>query len=151
MKSRTNPLKSIAIGMAVLSLSAGAAFADDRYSLAETEGGTIRIDRQTGNVSYCKKVGSGVACTLAADERKALMAESEALETRVEKLEARLATLEKQIAGDRKKSKPSSNTDASPLTKEEEGQVDKAMRVTQYMMRRFIGVVKELKTEFESK
>lgn len=46
--------------------------ADARYALERTADGFVRLDRQTGAMSYCRIEGAaGLVCRLAADERVA--------------------------------------------------------------------------------
>ena len=128
------------------------ASAQERYSMEKMENGTIRLNNKSGAVSYCREVGSGMTCSMAADERATWSAEMEAMAARIELLEQRLAQLEtKAPPADAKpdaggaEPKPGEN-----LTEKEERQLDKAMRVAEKMMRRMIGVVKELKRDFET-
>jgi hypothetical protein len=63
---------------------------DSRYSFHRVEGGYLRLDGRTGQVSVCAARGSGVACQAAADERVALEAE-------IARLQGENAALKKEL------------------------------------------------------
>jgi hypothetical protein len=80
---------------AALALSAGlivsgAAFAEEpRYSMTQTDGGFLRLNNETGEVSHCQERAGGFTCELAADERTAYENQIAALTERLERLEAK--------------------------------------------------------------
>lgn len=143
--------KLIYLGLGALFVST-AALAENRYILSETEEGTIRMDKQTGAVSYCKKVGSGIACSMAADERTALLEANEDMSERVASLEKRIELLESKLTASDQvvPEKVGPKAPETTLDKDEERQIDKAMRMAETVMRKFFTMAKELKNEFQS-
>lgn len=120
--------------------STGATHAQDRYQLLESGNNLIRMDRVTGQVSTCRKVGVSLACSIAADEREALLNANEELSIRIDALEERVKVLEM----------PLKSTQADEDAQEDIPGFDKAMQVTERVMRRMIAMMKELKQDFES-
>ena len=145
-----------ALTIVVLLIILPANAAENRYSMAETKDGTIRLDRKSGAVSYCRKVGSGIVCTLAADERQAWVKVSESMEKRIVELEKRIARLEAFRENDTGLNDSPSQLKKDPklpvlpkLSQKEEGEINRAMRVGELFLRRFVGVLKELKSELD--
>ncbi|OYX12963.1 MAG: hypothetical protein B7Z15_09000 [Rhizobiales bacterium 32-66-8] len=60
-----------------------------RYSFAPTEGGALKLDTDTGKVSFCGKRASGYTCEAVPDTRDAYEAEIDRLQKQVNALEAR--------------------------------------------------------------
>ncbi|MFG1461650.1 hypothetical protein V5F77_02030 [Xanthobacter sp. DSM 24535] len=58
-----------------------------RYSFSPVEGGALKLDTQTGQVSFCGKGLSGYSCEAVPDSR-------EAYEAEIARLQARITTLE---------------------------------------------------------
>lgn len=123
----------------VLALSMSSALADDRYAVIERGETVIRVDTETGSVSFCGNENGKPVCKLAADERKAWMVE-------VKSLEKQVAALQGQAKPPEGKA-PQSSGD---LSKKEEKELDKAMRVAETMMRRLFGIMKTLKRDLEA-
>lgn len=132
-------MKSLIFAATFIALTVGSTRADDRYALIERGDTIIRVDTETGRVSFCKDEGGKPACKIAADEREAWMAEVESLETRIDALRAQVGDL------DGKSPRPSGK-----LSKKEEQDLERAMDVAETMMRRFFGIVKTLKRDLES-
>lgn len=63
----------------------------ERYTLAPSGSGFLRLDRQTGAVSYCSAAGGVSVCRLGADERTALEAEIDRLRAENARLKAEAA------------------------------------------------------------
>ena len=100
-------------------LSAGPAFAatdDGRYTLTPTDGGFVRLDRQTGAMSFCTKAADW-ACTPMADSADHLKSEVERLESVNKALRTDKKNLEEML-GMAEPGKPtpgSPNDKSSPL------------------------------------
>jgi hypothetical protein len=79
----------------VLSTLGGAAHAQDaasgRYSMTPVEGGFLRLDTRTGEVSMCRPAGDNVQCRAAPDDRSALQSEIDRLAKENAELKSRLA------------------------------------------------------------
>lgn len=65
--------------------------ANGRFSFAPTEGGYLRLDSTTGQVSFCSQRAAGWACQLVPDDRAALDAEIARLQDEISKLKAETA------------------------------------------------------------
>lgn len=148
-------MKTGILAIALSIVLAGSVNSQERYQLEKVQDGTLRLDRKTGEVSYCRKIGSSVVCTMAADERGVLLRAAEELEQRVEELEKRLAAVEADVASQKNQKDVMDEeimADDQPAAdlKGDENEMDKALRVTETVMRRFIGMIKELNTELGS-
>ena len=114
----------------VVALVAGSAQAEGegRYRMEKTDGGFVRLDTATGEVSLCREQEGQIVCRMAADERAAFEKELDLLTKRVEALEKGGATGETAA-------KPSLPTDE---------EIDRTMTIMEKMMQRFMGIVKNL-------
>jgi len=145
----------IALCLALGMFLAEPTLAQERYQLEPTHNGTLRLDRQSGEVSYCRMIGSGIVCTMAADERGLMLQANQELAKRVEELEKRLSAIEgKQDVSQTDTITTENNVESeknSDVAEElENNQIDKAMRVTEAVMRRFIIMFKDLNRELEN-
>lgn len=113
--------------MASGSAMAQSATDQTRFQLERTEKGFIRLDKQTGDVSFCREEASGLTCRLAADERKAFEQELDALDRRVSRLE-------QQRSGA-----------TSGLPSDEE--VEKSLSIMERFFRRFMDIIGETRDE----
>ena len=52
---------------------------DPRYGMTQVEDGYLRLDRETGEVSHCRRIGADWSCTVRPDERRDLENELTAL------------------------------------------------------------------------
>lgn len=111
-------------------LLAGSAHAEGegRYRMEKTDGGFVRLDTATGEVSLCREQEGQIVCRMAADERAAFEKELDLLTKRVE-------ALEKGGVTDQTAAKPSMPTDE---------EIDRTMSIMERMMKRFMGIVKNL-------
>lgn len=133
----------------------------DRYSLEETDGGFLRVDRESGLVSLCQNVNNAWRCAPVPDAQLALEDEIDELRSEIGKLSARNDELEAKIlaisrAADEALSgiaeddvKPKTETPSDSLTQSDEEQIDRALDFTEKAMRRFFGLMKDLRDEFE--
>jgi hypothetical protein len=118
---------------------------EDRYHIVELADGVMRIDRQTGQVTECRPEASGLVCRLAADDRTAYEAEinrlSEALADARAALEAGEQALAPQedLPGVRERMGLPSDTE-----------LDAVMDTAEEAMRRFMGMVENLRRENEA-
>ncbi len=94
-----------------------------RFTFQPVEGGLMRLDTETGQVSHCTKAGDSFACRSVADDRAALMDEIERLKRENEQL--------RHTAG-----KAQGPTAKLQLPSEEE--IDKAMGLVETLMRRML-------------
>jgi len=100
----------------------------ERFSMTPADGGFLRLDKQTGAVSFCTVEAGASVCRAGPDER-------EALERKVAELKRENA----ELKADRGPSRDQSV--ASPLPKEEE--FERALSFAERFVRRMVRVLKE--------
>lgn len=145
---------------------------ETRYALVKTDDDILRIDKQLGQVSFCSKSNGAWRCLPAPMAEEAYLAEIEALTAEIEVLEARLEELEvpgraqppvtepgpapaPQADGSMPEKTPEPevaepNVNTSPrLSVEDEEQLEKMLDFTENAMRRFFGLMQDLRTELE--
>jgi len=106
----------------------------NRFTLEKTENGFVRMDTLTGEMSICSEKSGQLVCRLSADERRAFEETLSDLSARVTALEQRLDTVA-----------PPSGANDIP----DEAELDRALGAMEKMMRRFFGMVEELKRDFD--
>jgi len=123
-----------------------AAESDGRFTMTPTDGGFLRLDTQTGAVALCARKDDAWSCNavkdgqLPAQEQIAtLTKENQELKSEIE--DAR-RVLDAQIAT----SKPSSSRGPG-IKIPSDGDIDKMMDALEKVIRRFKGMVNELKEE----
>lgn len=124
----------LATAAATLAMAGAALAADDsgRFRLEPTQGGFVRMDTQTGRMSFCTRQADGLDCKAASDERPADAAGIDRLSRRIDALEKRVAELE-------------GGRPAAGLPTEEE--FERTMGFMERFFRRFIGVMQDLQHE----
>ncbi|MEM6712449.1 MAG: hypothetical protein AAF590_09225 [Pseudomonadota bacterium] len=131
----------------------------DRYVVVEMDGGILRIDRDTGEVSECEQGAAGWVCRLTADDRLAYEAEINRLDAMVEDQVDEIARLEEEIAA------LESSRPVRPFVPEDESQdqairerlnlpsdeeLDAIMDTAEEAMSRFFGMVERLRDDVEA-
>lgn len=105
-----------------------------RYAMKDTEDGILRLDTQTGDVSYCHKKSARWVCEMAADDRSALHDEIASLHEKNEQLEQKIAKLQKKPgAGEKNQLNIPSDED-----------MDQIMGFMERLMRRFYAFARTL-------
>lgn len=124
----------LAAAAAALFMAGPASSADEagRYRLERTDGGFVRMDTLTGQMSFCTQQAGGLDCKAAVDERPAAAAEIDRLSRRVEALEKRIAGLET--------GKPQN---ALPTDEE----FERTMGFMERFFRRFMGMMQDFQHE----
>lgn len=107
----------------------------DRYRLEPTENGFVRMDTQTGRMSFCTERSGEFVCRGVADEGAADAGVIEELTERIEALERRITALEGVAPGE----------DPNALPSEEE--FEQTMSLMERFLRRFMGIVKDMEDE----
>lgn len=103
-----------------------------RFKLQKVEGGFLRLDAQTGQVSFCRERETAWSCETVADDRAALEAE-------IKRLTDRVAILERQT-----------NEPGSRFRAPSDQEIEQVMGFFEKMMKRFRGVVENLKKDWEA-
>lgn len=169
-----------------------------RYALVKSGDDILRIDRQAGSVSFCRKSNDIWRCMPAPLAEEAYQSEIAALSDEVSQLKSRIAELESAGAGDAPDDEPASEkkedqltsrppeteTEPSPevaappseegeskiaekgteggadpsdvrpeeetaLTDKDEQELEEMLQFSEKAMRRFFGLMKDLKQELE--
>lgn len=122
-------------------LAAGPAAAQEaapvaRYTFTPVPDGALRLDTQTGDVSFCTGTAASGACTPVADEGgDKANAEAAPADDRIAALERRIAALEARI-----------EQGTSALDDEN---MDRVLTLTDRMLRQFFGLVQEMKRDLQ--
>jgi hypothetical protein len=111
---------------------AGSADENWRFKLQRVDGGFLRLDAQTGQVSFCREKDANWTCETVADDRAALEAE-------IKRLSDQVAILEEQ-----------SNDPSQRFRTPSDQEIEQVMGFFEKMMKRFRGVVENLKKEWEA-
>ncbi len=145
-------LSASAMVMPVLAQQANSPIDGDQYHIVELEEGVLRIDRQTGDISECTETQNGWVCRLTADDRLAYEAEINRLDAEVDRLEEELAIARDALGeGGRDLSlvpDPDSVRERLDLPTDEE--LDAVMDTAEEVMRRFFGMVEDLRNDLQS-
>ena len=127
--------------------------AGPRFELLRQGDGYVRLDRQTGEMSYCAVRDANLTCRLAGEEREAWLRQVDDLEDRILRLEERLEGLSPDAgAGEetREGTKREDPSRESPeLSPSQEREFDEAVEFAERALRRFFDVVKELRAQIE--
>lgn len=146
-------------------VAGNAALPASRFELKAQGDGFIRLDRQTGDVSYCSVAGDALDCRLAGNEPEAWQQQLSGLQDRIKVLEDRsgamaptggvTSTKRQDRVGAAVPAQPVQPPEADPgsegLANDDAGrQLDQAAAVAQRAMRKFFEVVKQMKQDLEN-
>ncbi len=120
-----------------------------RYSFAPADGGYLRLDSTTGQVSVCSQRPAGWACLLVPDERAALDSEIARLQDEVVRLKAEAA----------KPEPPRPQADLTPRSGEDESrlklpsreEMEKAKAAFERAWRHFVDMVYDFQKDMTKK
>jgi hypothetical protein len=101
-----------------------------RYTMSPVDGGVMRLDTRSGQVSICRRKAEAWTCEIAADDRAAYEKEIGRLQDKVAKLETELGRGKK---------------DDLKLPSDQE--VDRAMKFFENILRRFKTMIDNLQSE----
>ncbi|MBK8007258.1 MAG: hypothetical protein IPK23_01435 [Rhizobiales bacterium] len=100
--------------------------------MQKIDDGFLRLDAQTGQVSFCREKAGNWTCETVADDRAALEAE-------IKRLNDRIAALENKRNDPQERFRTPSDQE-----------IEQVMGFFEKMMKRFRGVVENLKKEWET-
>ncbi len=130
---------------------------EDRYLLAPAGEAFLRLDRESGRVAECRRRSEAWRCVAVPDAQLAMEREISRLSDELAALRDENAALEKRLAENgqtpsAKRPDASANGsgagDDPAFTPEEEAELDKALDFTEKAMRRFFGMMKTLREEY---
>jgi hypothetical protein len=126
-------MRAVAVAV-ILALAVPAAFAQDgdRYALEKSGDGVIRMDRQTGEMTYCETRDGALACRAAADAGRAADHEIARLQEAIAALDRRVVQLENSLAARLESSLPT------------EEEFEKTLGYMERFVRGFMGVVRDM-------
>lgn len=108
-----------------------------RYTMKDIEDGILRLDTQTGHVSYCREKSESWVCETAADDRSALDDEIARLDEKNRQLQRRIAELEKQPG----------KVEKNQLNLPSDEDMDQIMGFMERFMRRFYAFAQSLRDQ----
>ncbi len=132
-------MRALALMISLMAMTATTALAADapaqgRYTLTPSGAGFVRLDTQTGQVSECTGAASNLVCKSTPDERAALQAEIDRLQGKIDAWDAAAPA-------------PAADQKSLELNIPDDKQVDKAFNFLERMIKRFKGLVEEMRKE----
>lgn len=113
-----------------------------RYVMSPAENGFIRLDTETGAMSFCGRRDDKLVCEPMEDEAKALREEVERLRAQVRRLEEQAA-----LAGRSPGEPPSGERPGRKLELPSEEEVDKALDYMESIFRKFRDRIRQFEQE----
>ena len=162
MRNALLPLLVLALGAAWFAVPASAQDQKPvpdmglRYELQPHEEGFVRLNRETGAVSFCRVLTGSLICRLGAEEREAYEEKITSLEDRLDSAEERIDALEAGVAKNRRggndRTTESEEKEPGPSSPSElDKEFDEAMEIARTAMQRFFEAVQDLRSEFENR
>ncbi len=106
----------------------------ERYRLERTDNGFVRMDMQTGQMSFCEESSGELICRTASMDAGTESDHVKALNRRIDELERRIAALEDGDAG------------GGPSALPSDEEFEQTMSLMERFLRRFMGIVKDLES-----
>lgn len=125
---------------------------DSRFVIEREAEGFLRLDRQTGELSYCRIKDSGLSCIASAEERLAWETEIARLETRIAAIEARLEALEAGEPKPERLEPPAAVPERQNEAQGEESaeaELARALDFAERAFQRFFDMVKRMKDDLD--
>ncbi len=123
---------------------------NSRFQLEREGDGFVRIDRKTGETSYCRRVNSSLICKLAIEEREGFHDEIASLQSQLGSAKEKLDAIGEKDP-DRPHADipdPKTHDDAGSERDKIERELDQALEITKFTVRKLFGLVKELQKEY---
>ncbi len=132
-------MRALVLTISLMAIAVTAAFAADatvqgRYTLTPSGAGFVRLDTQTGQVSECTGAAANLVCKSTPDERAALQGEIDRLQSKIDAWDAAAPA-------------PATDKQSLELNIPDDKQVDKAFNFLERMIKRFKGLVEEMRKE----
>lgn len=126
--------------------------ATPRYQVERDGDGFVRLDTETGTLTYCEKADEVWRCEAVVDGHSDADGRMLSLQRRLAELDAEIAALGERLAtieGDGgAAAPPASSADQERLSREEEEkEFDEALSFAERMMQRFFDMIRDLKDE----
>jgi hypothetical protein len=138
---------SIGLGQEAVDIPANP---DLRFQLEREGDGYVRLDKKTGETSYCRRVNDKLVCTLAIEERDTLHQEIADLQNQVAALREELKALPNAEPRPKEDVPDTSLKDNSGSERDKiEQEMDRAIDLTKQALRKLYTAMKELRKEFE--
>jgi len=128
-------MRALALSLLIAAAPCAAQETAGRYAFVPVEAGALRLDTVSGAVSLCKVEAGATVCAAVPGTSAQGEAEVSALAARTARLEGRIAALEARPPG-------------AALADDES--IDRVMVLADRMMRRFFGLVREMKHDMDS-
>jgi hypothetical protein len=146
-------IRTAALAGALAALATGAAAGAEeprRFTMSPSEGGFVRLDTVTGEVSFCSRKGGEWACETMADQGRDVRRDNDRLVEENRQLRAENRRLEETLGlgeprpgekgeGERRAERPGPRFELPS-----EADIDRAMSYVQRMLRKFRDKLKEL-------
>jgi hypothetical protein len=125
---------------------------NNRFTIEQTLDGFLRLDRRTGEMSFCRVKESGLSCTATAEERAAWEAEISRLADRIARIEKELAALGAggSLQDDRQLAVPD-NERQDDTDGDAQAELDRALDLAEKAWLRFAEMIRQLKDELASR
>ena len=121
---------------------------DGRFSMTATDDGFLRLDSQTGAVALCARSASGWTCRPGEDDQLATQEKLASLSKENSELKSEIEDLRRTLDAQLAEGTPSGvGKPAFKLPSDQD--IDKLMSVLEKMVRRFKGMVEDLKENRE--
>ena len=140
---------TLAVGGAGIAIAASpdGAAAANRYIMTPTDGGFVRMDTQTGILSFCTTESGTVSCKLSQDDRVAILRQLDQLKTKNKELKEENRRLEDMLLGDGKDKDKGMSGRKRTFKLPSEKEVDQALGYIERMYKKFRDKIKELETD----
>jgi parvulin-like peptidyl-prolyl isomerase len=129
------PNRTIAALALILVASPAFAQSQDRYALEKSGDGFVRMDRQTGEMSYCTVEAGALACRAADGSAADRDAEIAKLQEAIAALDRRIVALENSLAARLESKLPT------------EEQFEQTMGYMERFLRGFMGIVRDMEKD----
>ncbi len=115
---------------------------ENRFQIEKQADGFVRLDKKTGETSFCRQIGDNLVCKLAIEERDAFHREIAELQGKLDK------SHKSQQIRPNKDVPDTSHDELAGIDKDKfERELDDAMDITKLTVRRLFKMVQELQKE----